>query len=85
MQKLEKVEFLKIIMESHRAHITKMEIMLRMVDNDSLDPDTVFGITDDFTFYLDKTDEGRFEDIQYVYEGIDLEEVSKCSVVCVCC
>lgn len=64
-------------MESHRAHITKMEIMLRMLDNDSLDPDTVFAITDDFKFYLDKAEEGQLEDVLYVYEGIDLEEVSK--------
>lgn len=55
----------------------KIEILLRMLDNDSLDSDTVFGITDDFQFYLDKADEGLFEDVGYVYEGINLEEVSK--------
>ncbi|XP_055347419.1 CCR4-NOT transcription complex subunit 3-like isoform X2 [Paramacrobiotus metropolitanus] len=73
-EKLEKVEFLKQIMESHRNHITKMEIMLRMLDNDSLDAEQVCGIADDIKFYLDKADEGQVEDVNYVYEGIELEE-----------
>ncbi|GAU96711.1 hypothetical protein RvY_08116-2 [Ramazzottius varieornatus] len=72
--KQEKLDFLKAITESHNSHITKLEIMLRMLDNDSLDSDTIFGVTDDFKFYLDKADEGQLEDIQYIYEGIDLEE-----------
>lgn len=76
-QKQEKLDFLKAITESHNSHITKLEIMLRMLDNDSLDSDTIFGVTDDFKFYLDKADEGQLEDIQYIYEGIDLEETRK--------
>ncbi|OQV11413.1 CCR4-NOT transcription complex subunit 3 [Hypsibius exemplaris] len=72
--KQEKMEFLRTIVEAHRGHITKMETMLRMLDNDSLEAETVEGITDDIKFYLEKSDEGIFEDIAYIYEGIDLEE-----------
>ncbi|XP_055334665.1 CCR4-NOT transcription complex subunit 3-like [Paramacrobiotus metropolitanus] len=75
-EKLEKAEFLKQVMESHRNHIGKIEIMLRMVDNDSINPDFAESVTDDFDFYLSKVQEGHLEDVTYIYAGIDLEEAT---------
>ena len=43
LQKAERVEELKGWLEKHRFHITRLETLMRMVDNDAVEVDQVSG------------------------------------------
>jgi CCR4-NOT transcription complex subunit 3 len=75
-EKQEKMDDLKSKLERHKFHITKLETLLRMLDNDSVNIGQIKKIRDDVEYYIDSSQEPDFEENEYIYDDIDgLEEV----------
>jgi CCR4-NOT transcription complex subunit 3 len=75
-EKQEKMDDLKSKLERHKFHITKLETLLRMLDNDSVNIGQIKKIHDDVEYYIDSSQEPDFEENEYIYDDIDgLEEV----------
>lgn len=78
----EKMDDLKSKLERHKFHIAKLETLLRMLDNDSVNIGQIKKIRDDVEYYIDSSQEPDFEENEYIYddiEGLDEVELSgKC-------
>ena len=67
---------LKSKLDRHKFHITKLETLLRMLDNDSVDVEQIRKIRDDVEYYIDSSQEPDFEENEFIYDDIEgLDEV----------
>ncbi|CAL1583642.1 unnamed protein product [Knipowitschia caucasica] len=73
--KEERIEELKKFIERHRFHIRMLETILRMLDNDSVQVDAIRKIKDDVEYYMDSSQEPDFEENEFLYDDIDLEDL----------
>eukprot|EP00918_Siedleckia_nematoides_P005024 GHVU01011124.1.p1 GENE.GHVU01011124.1~~GHVU01011124.1.p1 ORF type:complete len:790 (+),score=114.32 GHVU01011124.1:136-2505(+) len=73
--KQERVDELKLQVERHRVHISRLETIMRMVDNDALDLDQIKKIRDDVEYYVESNQDPDFEENEFIYDDLDLEEL----------
>ncbi|CAO3641361.1 unnamed protein product [Cunninghamella echinulata] len=73
-QRQERVNEIEHSIERHRWHINRLELMLRLLENDHLEPEKVMGIRDDVHYYLECHQEPDFEEDEFIYEDLNLEE-----------
>ncbi|RAL51962.1 hypothetical protein DM860_010680 [Cuscuta australis] len=61
----------------HRAHIMKLELILRLLDNDELSPEQVNDIKDFLDDYVERNqdDFGEFSDVDELYSSLPLDKV----------
>ncbi|MGH0155211.1 UNVERIFIED_CONTAM: hypothetical protein FKN15_035023 [Acipenser sinensis] len=71
----ERIEELKGFIEKHRHHICMLETILRMLDNDSIQVDSIRKIKDDVEYYVDSSQDPDFEENEFLYDDIDLEDI----------
>ena len=75
-------------MDRHKFHMSKLETLMRMLDNLANDINTINGlrkflsqvkkIKDDIEYYLESSQEPEFEENEFLYDDIEgLEEVIK--------
>jgi len=64
----------------HRFHINKLEAVLRMVDNSAVQFDEIQKIRDDVEYYIESNQEVDFEENEYLYDGLDLEDITSVSL-----
>ncbi|XP_063364501.1 CCR4-NOT transcription complex subunit 3 [Cydia amplana] len=86
-EKQDRMEELKQKLEKHRFHIKKLETLLRMLDNMSVEVEQVITtypsfidqikrIKDDVEYYIDSYLEPGFEENEYIYDDINgLDEI----------
>ncbi|XP_030644861.1 CCR4-NOT transcription complex subunit 3b isoform X2 [Chanos chanos] len=74
-EKQDRIEELKGFIEKHRYHIRMLETILRMLDNDSVQVDAVRKIKDDLEYYLDSSQDPDFEENEFLYDDLDLEDI----------
>uniref|UniRef100_A0A8C2K503 CCR4-NOT transcription complex, subunit 3b n=1 Tax=Cyprinus carpio TaxID=7962 RepID=A0A8C2K503_CYPCA len=74
-EKQDRIEELKRMIERHRYHILMLESILRMLDNDSIQVDAIRKIKDDVEYYLDSSQDPDFEENEFIYDDIDLEDL----------
>ncbi|KAK2830828.1 hypothetical protein Q5P01_018759 [Channa striata] len=74
-EKQDRIEELKKFIEKHRFHIRMLETILRMLDNDSVQVEAIRNIKDDVKYYLDSSQEPDFEENEFVYDDLDLEDI----------
>lgn len=75
-EKQDKMDDLKGKLDRHKFHITKLETLLRMLDNDSVDVEQIRKIRDDVEYYIDSSQEPDFEENEFIYDDIEgLDEV----------
>ncbi len=68
--------------ERHRYHQNRLELVLRMMDNGNVKPDQVCPtlivqvdkIKDDVMYYIDENQDPDFEENEFLYEDLNLEE-----------
>lgn len=77
LQKQDRIEELKRLIERHRYHILMLETILRMLDNDSIQVDAIHKIKDDVEYYIDSSQDPDFEENEFLYDDLDLEEIRK--------
>ncbi|XP_054620548.1 CCR4-NOT transcription complex subunit 3-like isoform X2 [Dunckerocampus dactyliophorus] len=76
-EKQDRIEELKKFIEKHRHHIRMLETILRMLDNDSVQVDAIRKIKDDVEYYLDSSQDPDFEENEFLYDDLDLEDICK--------
>lgn len=54
-----------------------LETILRMLDNDTLPVDSIRKIKDDVEYYMDSSQDPDFEENEFLYDDLDLEELRK--------
>uniref|UniRef100_A0A8C2DDB7 CCR4-NOT transcription complex subunit 3 n=1 Tax=Cyprinus carpio TaxID=7962 RepID=A0A8C2DDB7_CYPCA len=74
-EKQDRIEELKRLIERHRYHILMLETILRMLDNDSIQVDAIHKIKDDVEYYIDSSQDPDFEENEFLYDDLDLEEI----------
>ncbi|XP_059424085.1 CCR4-NOT transcription complex subunit 3-like isoform X2 [Carassius carassius] len=74
-EKQDRIEELKRLIERHRYHIRMLETILRMLDNDSIQVDAINKIKDDVEYYIDSSQDPDFEENEFLYDDLDLEEI----------
>lgn len=75
-EKQDRMEELKFKLERHRFHIKKLETLLRMLDNMSVEVEQIKRIKDDIEYYIVSSLEPGFEESDYIYEDINgLDEI----------
>uniref|UniRef100_A0A8C7G1N1 CCR4-NOT transcription complex subunit 3 n=1 Tax=Oncorhynchus kisutch TaxID=8019 RepID=A0A8C7G1N1_ONCKI len=73
-EKQDRIEELKHFIEKHRYHIRMLETILRMLDNDTLPVDSIRKIKDDVEYYMDSSQDPDFEENEFLYDDLDLED-----------
>ncbi|KAJ3598065.1 hypothetical protein NHX12_001579 [Muraenolepis orangiensis] len=73
--KEDRIEELKRLIERHRFHIRMLETILRMLDNDSVQVDCVMKIKDDVEYYIDSSQDPDFEENEFLYDDLDLDDI----------
>lgn len=74
--KQDRMDELKAKFERHKFHIAKLETLLRMLDNDSVEVEQVRRIKDDVEYYIESSQEPDFEENIFLYDDIiGLDEV----------
>ncbi|GKY93279.1 hypothetical protein MPSEU_000295400 [Mayamaea pseudoterrestris] len=77
------IEKLKEHITNHRNHISKMEGIIRLINNDRLEVDTVDALKDDIDYYLESYEDEDYHsayDEDYFYESLGLEELDVVNV-----
>ncbi|XP_056901859.1 CCR4-NOT transcription complex subunit 3a isoform X4 [Takifugu flavidus] len=74
-EKQDRIEELKRLIERHRFHIRMLETILRMLDNDSIPVDSIQKIKDDVEYYIDSSQDPDFEENEFLYDDLDLEDI----------
>ncbi|KAK9290752.1 hypothetical protein L1049_008928 [Liquidambar formosana] len=61
----------------HKAHIMKLELILRLLDNDELSPEQVNDVKDFLDDYVERNQEDfeEFEDVDELYNSLPLDKV----------
>ena len=74
--KADRISELERIVESHKTHTGKLEIVMRGLENGSIDTDQVKDVQEDIKNYVENNQEVDFEDDDhmYIYEGFSLDE-----------
>lgn len=74
--KQDRMDELRGKLDRHKFHISKLETLLRMLDNDSVDVEQVRRIRDDVEYYIESSQDPDFEENEYIYDDITgLDEV----------
>ncbi|XP_050783409.1 CCR4-NOT transcription complex subunit 3 isoform X4 [Gopherus flavomarginatus] len=76
----DRIEGLKRHIEKHRYHIRMLETILRMLDNDSIQVDSIRKIKDDVEYYVDSSQDPDFEENEFLYDDLDLEDIPQALV-----
>lgn len=76
-QKQDRIDELKKLIERHRYHIRMLETILRMLDNDSVQVESIRKIKDDVEYYIDSSQDPDFEENEFLYDDLDLEDICK--------
>uniref|UniRef100_A0A8C7XMJ1 CCR4-NOT transcription complex subunit 3 n=1 Tax=Oryzias sinensis TaxID=183150 RepID=A0A8C7XMJ1_9TELE len=76
-EKQDRIEELKKFIEKHRYHIRMLETILRMLDNDSVQVDAVRKIKDDVEYYIDSSQDPDFEENEFLYDDLDLDDITQ--------
>ncbi|TFJ97303.1 serine/threonine-protein phosphatase 2A activator [Platysternon megacephalum] len=79
-EKQDRIEGLKRHIEKHRYHIRMLETILRMLDNDSIQVDSIRKIKDDVEYYVDSSQDPDFEENEFLYDDLDLEDIPQALV-----
>lgn len=69
-----RVEELRVHLEKHRYHINKLETLMRMLDNGTIETDKIRSVQDDVNYYIESCLEPDFEENEYIYEDLNLDE-----------
>ncbi|KAI9311840.1 Not1 N-terminal domain, CCR4-Not complex component-domain-containing protein [Dichotomocladium elegans] len=65
----------------HTHHLNRLELTLRLLENDRLSADKVLAIRDDVQYYLECNQEPDFEEDEYIYDELNLDEDDKLYVI----
>lgn len=62
-----------------------LETILRMLDNDSIAVDAIQKIKDDVEYYIDSSQDPDFEENEFLYDDLDLEDIREFWIIYLVC
>uniref|UniRef100_A0A0A9VSW1 CCR4-NOT transcription complex subunit 3 n=1 Tax=Lygus hesperus TaxID=30085 RepID=A0A0A9VSW1_LYGHE len=68
--KQDRMDELKAKLDKHRYHIRKLETLLRMLDNMSVEVGQIRSIKEDVEYYIESSQDPDFEGNEYIYDDI---------------
>ncbi|XP_043207314.1 CCR4-NOT transcription complex subunit 3-like isoform X1 [Amphibalanus amphitrite] len=75
--KSERLDQLKHWIEKHRFHIKKLETLLRMLDNNAVDIESVKKIRDDVEYYTESNQDPTFVENDFLYDDINMDSLEE--------
>ncbi|KAH8551471.1 Not1 N-terminal domain, CCR4-Not complex component-domain-containing protein [Umbelopsis sp. PMI_123] len=72
--KMERIKNLENCMERYKWHMNRLELTLRLLQNSRLETDQVLAIQEDVKYYVESNQEPDFEEDEYIYDDLNLEE-----------
>jgi len=72
--KQDRLDALRTFVERHHFHVERLETVMRMMDNDAVETEQVKNIRDDVEYYVDSNQEPDFEENEFIYDELDLDE-----------
>jgi CCR4-NOT transcription complex subunit 3 len=84
--KQDRVDELLGWVERHKFHMQKVETIMRMLDNCSIEVDSVKTIQDDLNYYIESNQEPDFTENEMIYDDLNLDDVAAgseliCSII----
>lgn len=73
-KKMERLNIIKNAVERHKYHINRLELVLRMLANDHVSAEKVNDIKDSIGYYVEGNQDPNFEEDEYVYDELNLDE-----------
>ncbi|KAI0366387.1 hypothetical protein BV20DRAFT_1115347 [Pilatotrama ljubarskyi] len=70
----ERLESLERLNERRKWHISRLEIILRLLDNGSLPTEKVLALQEDVKYFVESNMEEDFEEYEEVYDDLNLDE-----------
>lgn len=70
-EKLEKIEKVTESLDKHRYHISSLEMLLRMLDNETVAVDEIKNLKEDVEYYLNESQDPEFAENEFLYTDID--------------
>lgn len=74
-----RIEELKQLRDRHKFHIKHLEMAMRAVDNDQLAVEKIKSIKDDIEYYVESNQDPGFEENEFLYEDLDLDDLGESS------
>jgi CCR4-NOT transcription complex subunit 3 len=72
--KAEKIADIERLTEKHKWHQSKLELILRLLENGSLEIDQITDVRDEISYYVENNQEPDFQENDELYEGLNLSE-----------
>lgn len=74
--KQDRMDEFRAKLERNKFHVTKLETLLRMLDNDGVEVEQIKQIKDDVEYYIESSQYPDFEENEYIYDDIiGLDEI----------
>ncbi|KAI0939098.1 hypothetical protein AcV5_000608 [Taiwanofungus camphoratus] len=70
----ERLEGLEHLNERRKWHISRLEIILRLLDNGTLPTEKVFALKDDVSYFVESNTEENFDEDEGIYDELNLDE-----------
>ncbi|KAI7878339.1 hypothetical protein K492DRAFT_212560 [Lichtheimia hyalospora FSU 10163] len=72
--RLERISELEHHFERNKYHLGRLELILRLLENDHLQVDKVAAIKDDVQYYVECNQDPDFEEDEFMYDDLNLED-----------
>ncbi|ANB15392.1 CCR4-NOT core subunit NOT3 [Sugiyamaella lignohabitans] len=72
--KSDRISEIEDTLDRHKWHISKLEIMSRMIDNGTLLPESVMSLQDDIKYYVESNQDADFAEDEEIYDELNLED-----------
>ncbi|XP_071961195.1 CCR4-NOT transcription complex subunit 3-like isoform X2 [Antedon mediterranea] len=72
--KQDRLNELQSFIERHNGHVTKLEMIMRMLDNADIETEKVKQIKEDLEYYLDSCQDPDFAENEYLYDDFEFED-----------
>ncbi|KAG5650364.1 hypothetical protein H0H81_012490 [Sphagnurus paluster] len=69
-----RLEELEHLNERRKWHISRLEIVLRLLNNGSMSPEKVFGLKEDVQYFVESNTEEGFDEDEGIYDDLNLDE-----------
>ncbi|GLB33416.1 putative not1 N-terminal domain, CCR4-Not complex component [Lyophyllum shimeji] len=69
-----RLEELEHLNERRKWHISRLEIVLRLLNNGSMSPEKVFALKDDVQYFVESNTEEDFDEDEGIYDDLNLDE-----------
>ncbi|KAI9290871.1 Not3-domain-containing protein [Neoconidiobolus thromboides FSU 785] len=74
LNKLKKFDEIKNKVERHKHHISKLELILRMLDNEHLSPEQINMVRDDVEAYVKQDEYDDYEEPEWMYDDLNIDD-----------